>query len=467
MGGKIMSEHHEHEMERSLEERHIQLMAIGGAIGVGLFLGSATAIKAAGPSLIFMYFVCGFLLFLVMRALGEMAVENPISGSFSAYAYEYMGPLAGYLTGWSYWLMWVIVCMAETTAVGIYINFWWASFPTWASALIALAVLTLVNLTAAKLFGELEFWFALIKVVTIIVMIVVGLVMIVTGLGNNGVPIGISNLWTHGGFMPNGFGGMFSSIIMVTFAFLGMELIGVTAGEAKDPEKNIPKAINNVFYRILIFYVGSLLVIMAIYPWNEIGTQGSPFVLTFSKLGIAAAAGIINFVVLTAASSSCNSGIYTTGRMLHSLALQGKAPKSLGTLSKSGVPAKAIFVSVACMLIGVVLNYVAPGKAFSMVTSVATFIGIFVWFIIVSCHLAFRKKLTAEQVKNLKFPVFLFPLTDYAALAFLVVVLIAMVITPGERVSVMVGIPFLLILTGLYYATGQHKKEAAKNKKVS
>jgi len=457
-----MSEHHENEMQRSLEERHIQLMAIGGAIGVGLFLGSATAIKAAGPSLILMYFVCGFLLFLVMRALGEMAVENPISGSFAAYAYEYMGPLAGYLTGWAYWLMWVIVCMAETTAVGIYINFWFPSFPTWASALIALAVLTLVNLTAARLFGELEFWFALIKVVTIIAMIIIGMIMILTGLGNNGVPIGFSNLWTHGGFFPNGFGGMFSAIIMVTFAFLGMELIGVTAGEAKDPEKNIPKAINNVFYRILIFYVGSLLVIMAIYPWNEIGTQGSPFVLTFSKLGIAAAAGIINFVVLTAASSSCNSGIYTTGRMLHNLALQGKAPKSLGTLSKTGVPARAIFVSVACMLIGVFLNYVAPGKAFSMVTSVATFIGIFVWFIIVMCHQAFRKKLTPEQVKNLKFPTFMYPLSDYLALAFLAVVFVAMCISPGERISVMVGIPFVLILTAMYYATGQHKKEDAK-----
>jgi len=457
-----MSEHQEHEMQRSLEERHIQLMAIGGAIGVGLFLGSATAIKAAGPSLILMYLVCGFLLFLVMRALGEMAVENPISGSFSAYAYEYLGPLAGYLTGWSYWLMWVIVVMAETTAVGIYIQFWVPTFPTWASALIALAVLTVVNLAAAKLFGELEFWFALIKVVTIVVMIIVGGIMIFTGLGNNGVPIGFSNLWVNGGFFPNGLGGTFSAIIMVTFAFLGMELIGVTAGEAKDPEKNIAKAINNVFYRILIFYVGSLLVIMSIYPWNEIGTQGSPFVLTFSKLGIAAAAGIINFVVLTAAASSSNSGIYTTARMLHSLSLQGKAPKGLSVLSKSGVPARAIFFSVACMLIGVVLNYIAPGKAFSTLTSVVTFVGIFVWMIILLSHMAFRKRLTPDQVKALKFPTFMYPLSDYLALGYLAVVFSAMVINPGERISVMVGIPFILILTAMYYATGQHKKEAEK-----
>jgi AAT family amino acid transporter len=457
-----MSEHQEHEMQRSLEERHIQLMAIGGAIGVGLFLGSATAIKAAGPSLILMYLVCGFLLFLVMRALGEMAVENPISGSFSAYAYEYLGPLAGYLTGWSYWLMWVIVVMAETTAVAIYINYWWPSFPAWASALITIAILTMINLTAAKLFGELEFWFALIKVVTIIVMIVVGLIMIFTGLGNNGVALGFSNLTAHGGFFPNGFGGMFSAIIMVTFAFLGMELIGVTAGEAKDPEKNIAKAINNVFYRILIFYVGSLLVIMSIYPWNSIGTQGSPFVLTFSKLGIAAAAGIINFVVLTAAASSSNSGIYTTARMLHSLSLQGKAPKSLSTLSKNGVPARAIFFSVACMLIGVVLNYIAPGKAFSTLTSIVTFVGIFVWFIILLSHMAFRKRLTPDQVKALKFPTFMYPVSDYLALAYLAVVFLAMIINPGERISVYVGIPFILILTAMYYATGQHKKEAAK-----
>lgn len=455
---------HEEGMHRSLEERHIQLMAIGGAIGVGLFLGSAKAIQAAGPALILMYLVVGFLLFIIMRALGEMAVENPISGSFSAYAYEYLGPLAGYLTGWSYWLMWVIVCMAETTAVGIYINFWWPSVPQWLSALVCILLLTVVNLTAASLFGEFEFWFALIKVVTIIAMIVIGLIMILTGLGNGGVPIGFSNLWSHGGFMPNGFGGLYKSVIMVTFAFLGMELIGVTAGEAKDPEKNIPKAINNVFYRILIFYVGSLLVIMAIYPWNELGTKGSPFVLTFAKLGIAAAAGIINFVVLTAAASSCNSGIYTTGRMLHSLALQGKAPASLGTLSKTGVPAKAIFVSVACTLIGVVLNYTMPGKAFAMITSVATFVGVFVWFVIVLCQMAFRKKLTPEQVKNLKFPMFGFPIANYLSMAFLLFVLGAMIMNPDERVSVLVGIPFILILTAMYYATGQKKKEDAKRK---
>lgn len=457
-----MAEKHDamHEdLERGLEERHIQLMALGGAIGVGLFLGSASAIKTAGPALLLAYAGGGFILFIIVRALGEMAVEHPISGSFSAYAYEFIGPLAGYLTGWTYWFTWVVTCMAETTAVGVYINFWWPGVPQWLSAFICVIALTTVNLTAVKAFGEFEFWFALIKVVTIVVMIVVGLIMIVTGLGNNGVPIGISNLWANGGFFPNGIGGPVKALVMVTFAFLGVELIGVTAGEAKNPDKTIPAAINKVFWRVLIFYVGALFVIMSIYPWNEIGTKGSPFVMTFSKLGIGAAAGIINFVVLTAAASSCNSGIFTTGRMLYNLSLQGRAPKFFSNLSKSSVPSKGIVFSAAMMLIGVILNFVVPAEAFNYVTSVATFGGLFVWFIILWSQMKFRKTLTKDQIKNLKFPVLCFPYLNYVAMAFLVFVLAVMCMNAGNRVAVLVGLPWLIILTAVYYLAGYNKEK--------
>jgi L-asparagine transporter-like permease len=458
---EVVHELHE-ELHRGLEERHIQLMAIGGAIGVGLFLGSATAIKAAGPSIILSYMIGGFILFIIMRALGEMAVEKPISGSFSAYAYEFISPLAGFLTGWTYWFMWVIVGMAETTAIGVYIQFWWPSVPQWTSALICLILLTIVNLIAVKAFGEFEFWFALIKVVTIIVMIIVGLVMIVTGLGNNGVPTGISNIWSHGGFFPNGINGTVSALVMVLFAFLGMELIGVTAGEAKNPDKVIPSAINKVLWRVLIFYVGSLFVIMSIYPWNEIGTKGSPFVLTFSKLGISAAAGIINFVVITAAASACNSGIFTAGRMVYNLSLQGKAPKYFSVLNKGAVPVRAVLVSVAFMLIGVVLNYTMPGKVFGYITSVVTFAGIFVWIIIIVCHMKFRKKLTPEQVKKLKFPALGFPILNWVVIAFLAFVVVVMALNPDDRIAIIVGPIWLIIITAAYYLAGYNKLDSSK-----
>lgn len=453
------------ELHRGLEERHIQLMAIGGAIGVGLFLGSAGAINKAGPALLLAYIFAGAILFCIMRALGEIAVEKPVAGSFSAYANDYIGPLAGYLTGWTYWFMWIVTCMAEVTAVGVYINFWLPGVPQWVSALGAVLCMTLVNLIAVKAFGEFEFWFALIKVVTIVAMIIVGVIMITTGLGNGGVPTGISNLWSNGGFFAKGFQGPVMALVMVSFAFVGIELIGVTAGEAKNPDKTIPSAINKVFWRIMIFYVGALGVIMAIYPWDKIGTLGSPFVLTFSKLGIGAAAGIINFVVLTAALSSCNSGIFTTGRMLYNLSLQGTAPKVFGELSKSQVPMKGILVSSFCMLIGVFLNYVVPGKVFGYVTSVATFAGVFSWFIILLAQMKFRQKLNPEQVTKLKFPMPFYPFTNYISMAFLAFVIVVMCLSPDTLIAVIVGPVWLLILIACYYGFGLNKRETEREDK--
>ncbi|AWI06142.1 amino acid permease [Clostridium drakei] len=450
------------ELHRGLEERHIQLMALGGAIGVGLFLGSAAAIQTAGPALLLAYAGGGAILFFIMRALGEIAVEHPVAGSFSAYANEFIGPLAGYLTGWTYWFMWIVTCMAEVTAVGVYVNFWFPGIPQWLSALGAVVIMSIVNLTAVKAFGEFEFWFALIKVVTIVLMIIIGLVIIITGIGNKGIPIGISNLWSHGGFFAKGIKSPVMALVMVAFAFVGIELIGVTAGEAKNPEKTIPSAINKVFYRIMIFYVGALFVIMSLYPWNQIGTIGSPFVLTFSKLGIAAAAGIINFVVLTAALSSCNSGIFTTGRMLYNLSLQGSAPKSFGKLSKSQVPSNAILISAFFMLIGVFLNYVVPAKVFAYVTSIATFAGIFSWFIILLAQMKFRKSLTPEETKKLKFPMNGYPYANYISIAFLIFVLVVMCLSPDTLIAVIVGPIWLIILVAFYYGKGMNKKNANK-----
>lgn len=447
------------ELKRGLEQKHITLMSLGAAIGVGLFLGSASAIKVAGPAILIGYMIGGLAMFFIMRALGEMAVQKPVAGSFSRYAREYMSPVFGFLTGWNYWFIWVVTCMAEITAVGIYMEYWFPGVPRWIWALAALVIMSLVNLIAVKVYGELEFWFALIKIITIIFMIVVGVGMIVFGLGNGGIAVGISNLWSHGGFFANGWSGVLLAMQMIMFAYLGIEMIGVTAGEVKDPAKALTRAIDNVFWRILIFYVGALFVIMSIYPWTEIGLKGSPFVMTFEKLGIPYAAGIINFVVLTAALSSCNSGIFSNGRMLYNLAQQGEAPASFEKVSRSGVPARAIVVSAFFLLIGVVLNYIVPEKAFTMVTSIATFAVIWVWGVILISQIRFRKKLSADQAAKLIYKMPFAPYSSYLVLAFLVFVVGIMAYSPDTRIALVVGPIWYAILLVVYYV--KKKKSAS------
>ncbi|GGB71552.1 amino acid permease [Fictibacillus barbaricus] len=450
-------------LHRGLEERHITLMSLGAAIGVGLFLGSASAIEMAGPAILLAYALGGAVMFIIMRALGEMAIHQPVAGSFSRYAKNYIGPLAGYLTGWNYWFLWIVTCMAEITAVGIYMKMWYPDVPTWIWALAALVIMASINLLAIKAYGEFEFWFALIKIVAIVLMIVTGLGMILFGFGNGGVATGISNLWENGGFAPNGVKGILMSMQMVMFAFLGIEMIGVTAGEVKNPEKSLAKAVNSVFWRILIFYVGALFVIMSIYPWDQIGTQGSPFVLTFEKIGIGQAAGIINFVVLTAALSSCNSGIFSTGRMLFNLAEQKQAPAKLNKISNSGVPSVAVLVSAAALLIGVVLNYLVPEKVFVWVTSISTFGAIWTWSVILVSQLKFRKGLSAEEKKALKFKVPFYPFGSYVALAILIFVVGIMAYFPDTRIALIVGPCWLVLLTVIYYVKGFNKLPDNRN----
>ena len=437
-------------LHRGLSQRHVQMIALGGAIGVGLFYGSATTIKLAGPAITLSYLIGGIFIFFIMRALGEMAVAEPISGSFSAYAYKYISPFAGFFTGWTYWFMWVVAGMAEITALGVYVNYWFPGVPTWLSALVAIFVMTLVNLINVKAFGEFEFWFALIKVVAIIGMIGVGILIILFGIGNNGQPIGLGNLWQHGGFMPNGIRGIIFSLVMVAFAFGGVELIGITAGEAQNPEKSIPRAINSVVLRILIFYVGALSIIMILYPWNEIGLKGSPFVLIFAKVGVPAAASIINFVVITAALSSFSSGLFSTGRMLYTLALQDNAPKRFAKLGKSGTPITGIIFSASLLLIAVFLNYIVPDKVFLYISSVATMAIITVWTIILFTQMKFRNKLTGQEISKLGFKMPFYPYSNYISLAFLGLIVVFMAVMPEMRLALYVTPIWFLILLGSY-----------------
>ena len=433
-------------LQRGLDNRHIQLIALGGSIGVGLFYGSSATIQMGGPSILLSYLVGGLVIFTIMRALGEMAVDEPVSGSFSSYANRYLGTFAGYLTGWTYWFMWVVVGMAEISVVGVYVNYWFPDTPNWLVALVVLIVFTMVNLANVKAYGEFEFWFALIKVVAIIGMILFGLGIIFFGIGNGGQPIGIDNLWSHGGLLPNGINGMIMSFVLVMFSFGGVELVGITAGEAKNPQRSIPKAINNVIWRILIFYIGALGIMMILYPWDKIGTNGSPFVLIFDKVGIPGAANLINFVVITAALSAFNSGLFASGRMLYNLSLQNNGPKFFGKLSKNGSPRRGILFSSLFLLVAVFLNYIVPEKVFMYISAVATVAVITSWTIILLTHLKFRKSNSKAEIGKLAFKMPLYPVSSYLALAFLAFVIVLMGFIKDMRIALIVAPIWFLIL---------------------
>lgn len=321
-------------------------------------------------------------------------------------------------------------------------------------------IVTLANMAAVKYYGEFEFWFAIIKVTTIVVMLVVGAMIILFGFGNNGVPLGFSNLWSHGGFFPNGFGGMISAMCVVAAAFQGVELVGITAGEAQNPKETLRKATKNIVWRILIFYIGAIFVVITLYPWDELGMLGSPFVTTFAKVGVTSAAGIINFVVLTAALSGCNSGIYSSGRMLYTLAENGQAPKFFGKLSSHGVPQHGIMVTLACLLFGVVLNYLIPdSKLFLYIYSASVFPGMVAWFVLAYSQKNFRKRWGEKAMAEHPFKSPLFPYANYFCLIFLVLVTIGMWVNPDTRMSLIAGWTFMIIVTAGYFLAGYRKNE--------
>ncbi|MEM0672904.1 MULTISPECIES: proline-specific permease ProY [Dickeya] len=437
-------------LKRGLSTRHIRFIALGSAIGTGLFYGSASAIQMAGPSVLLAYLIGGVFAYIIMRALGEMSVNNPQASSFSRYARDYLGPLAGYITGWTYCFEMLIVAIADVTAFGIYMGVWFPEVPHWIWVLSVVLIIGAINLMNVKVFGELEFWFSFFKVATIVVMIVAGVGIIVWGIGNGGEPTGIHNLWSNGGFFSNGVMGMILSLQMVMFAYGGVEIIGITAGEAKEPHKSIPRAINSVPWRILVFYVGTLFVIMSIYPWNQVGTNGSPFVLTFQHMGITAAAGILNFVVITASLSAINSDVFGVGRMLHGMAEQGHAPQVFARLSRRGTPWVTVVVMVLALLVAVYLNYIMPEKVFLVIASLATFATVWVWIMILCSQIAFRRKLNREQVNALAFPLPGGAATAVVGVVFLVFIIGLIGYFPDTRIALYAGIVWILLLLASY-----------------
>ena len=436
-------------LQRGLKNRHIQLIAMGGAIGTGLFLGSAQVIQSAGPSIILGYAIGGLIAFLIMRQLGEMIVHEPVAGSFSHFAFKYWGKFPGFLAGWNYWILYILVAMTELTAVAKYINYWWPHIPAWASVFFFFVVITLVNLGNVKFYGESEFWLSIIKVTAIVSMIVFGLYLLLTADANS--TSSFSNLWAHGGFFPNGFEGLFYMLAFLMFAFGGIELIGMAAAEAKDPEKTIPKAINQVVFRILLFYIGSLTILLALVPWNQLdlgGLDKSPFVMIFSQLGIGWAAHLLNFIILTAALSVYNSGMYANSRMLFGLAQQGNAPKVFTQVNKQGVPIPAVLFSALLIFGCVLLNYFVPEDALSHLMYVVVGALVLNWAMITLTHLKFRQAIKQAAIQT-KFPALWAPISNYIVLIFIATVLYIMWMQ-GFKESVLMIPIWIVVMLGLF-----------------
>lgn len=383
----------ESSLQRNLKNRHIQLIAIGGAIGTGLFMGSGKTISVSGTSIILTYAIIGFFMFFVMRAMGEILLSNLKYKTFTDFCTQYIGQWAGYFIGWSYWLAWVVVAIADCTVISSYMKFWFPDIPTWAPAFSVLAIMFALNMFAVKMFGEIEFWFALIKVVAIIALIVTGVVMISLSVTSpQGVVASLSHLTEDGVVFPYGISGFFAGFQIAIFSFAGVELIGTTAAESHDPHKTLPKAINSVPVRVIIFYVLALGCIISVSSWAKISIDQSPFVQVFLLAGLPAAAGMINMVVLTSAMSAANSGVFATSRMLYSLSGKGQAPKLFHALSKASIPMRGLVFSCACMGAGLVILFIIPEvmKAFTVLSTISAILFIFAWAMIVVAYIRYR-----------------------------------------------------------------------------
>ena len=400
------------ELQRSLSNRHLQLIAIGGAIGTGLFMGSGKTISLAGRSILVIYMIIGFMVFLVMRALGELLLSNLQYKSFIDFSTDLIGPWAGYFVGWTYWLCWITIGIADLSAIIYYLQFFNNGLPFTPGEGVLISIASIVfimglNLATVKLFGEMEFWFALIKIIAIVVLIAVGLWMIFTGFTNDaGTVASFAHIWDHGGLFPTGAMGFLAGFQIAIFAFVGVELVGTTAAETKDPERNLPKAVNSIPIRIIIFYVLALVIVMSVTPWDQINPSVSPFVNLFSQAGIAAAAIIMNLVVLSSVMSSMNSGVFSTSRMLFGLSREEQAPKAFGRLNPRAVPANALYFSAVCLLLGAALQYFVPNtvEAFTLATTLSTILFICVWLMIIWSYMIYyrtRPELHAKSVFKL------------------------------------------------------------------
>lgn len=448
----------DHSMKRGLKNRHMQMIALGASVGTGLFYGSAPTIKLVGPGIIASYALAGLFIFFVMRMLGEMAVREPVSGSFSYFANKYWSGFMGYLAGWNYWTLFMLAGMAELAAIAVYLTYWFPDIPHWLTTLLCLVIITAVNLINVKAYGEVEFWASFIKIGAIVSMILFGFYLIFTTMGS--FPHNFHNLWDNGGFFPNGSWGFLCSLAVVMFSFGGVDLIGITAGEAEDPEKSLPTAINELLLRILIFYIGTMVVLMSLAPWDKVGLEASPFVQIFEEIGISAASNILNLVVLVAALSVFNSILYSNSRMLYGLAQAGNAPKIFSYLTVHGVPLVSTLFSAGLALIIVLTTYLYPqaGEVFMHLLALVVAGLVISWFVIIATHMKFRSTFIREgRLDELKFKSPLYPFINYLCILFLLVVVAVMWQMDSFKPSV-IAIPFWILFLYITYKFKKVKK---------
>ena len=432
-------EHTDEGYRHALSNRQVQMIAIGGAIGVGLFLGAGGRLAAAGPALVFAYAGAGVAAFFVMRALGELVLYRPTSGSFVEYARTFIGPWAGFASGWMYWVNWAATGGAELTAIATYIAKWAPAVPQWITALVTLLVVLAVNLVSVRLFGELEFWFAMLKVLAIVTFLVVGTVLVLLSAGT--AP---ANLVQHGGLFPNGFPVVLMSLQAVVFAYASIELVGVAAGETRDPARVMPRAVNSVVWRIAIFYVGSVLLLVMVLPWTAYSADESPFVTVFAHLGVPGAADVMNLIVITAALSSCNSGLYSTGRILRAMAMRGEAPAVTARLSSRQVPHGGIAFTAVVLMGGVALNYFVPRQAFDIATAVASLGVVTTWGTLVFCQMRLREAALRGELVRPAFRMPGSPYTNWLTLGFLALVVLLMAVADDAQRIAFLLIPLLV-----------------------
>ncbi|QCV89361.1 amino acid permease [Acidipropionibacterium jensenii] len=427
------------------------MIAIGGSIGTGLFLGAGGRLAKGGPALAIAYAICGLFAFIMVRALGELSIHRPSSGAFVSYAREFMGEKGAYITGWLFFLDWATSVMADITAVALYLHFWtfFQPVPQWVLAMIALAVVFTLNMFSVKYFGEAEFWFAAIKVTAIVAFMAVAIWAIVTGHAVGKDHAGLANLTQHGGFFPLGVAPLLTLSLGVIFAFGGTEMVGVAAGEAAEAKKILPKAVNSMILRIFVFYVGSVILMTLVLPWTAYSGDESPFVTFFARIGVPYAGDIMQVVVLTAALSSLNAGLYATGRTLRSMAVAGEAPRMASKLNRHQVPAGGITITASLGLIGVLINYIYPSGAFDIVMNLAG-IGIAgTWISILASHVIFVRRARRGDVERPDFRLRGAPVTNIVAIVFLVVVIVSMWFDPGvgrPTIYMFLGVVVLLVI---------------------
>jgi GABA permease len=461
-GGVSMS-NQQGELKSDLKIRHISMISIAGVIGAGLFIGSGAVINSVGPGSILSYTLAGLIVVLVMRMLGEMAAARPTSGSFSNYASEAIGPWAGYTIGWLYWFFWTVVIAIEAVAGAAIIQYWLPDFPVWLMALILTVSLTMTNLFSVKSFGEFEYWFALIKVAAIVLFLILGLSVII-GIYPGIASPEVSNLLGNGGFFPTGISSVLIGITVVIFSFMGTEIVAIAAGESEQPEKSVRIATNSVVWRILIFYIGSIAIVVTLLPWDSANILVSPFVAVLDYIGIPAAAQIMNFVVLTAVLSCLNSALYANSRMLYGMAQKGEAPKSFLKLSKNGVPVRAILFSTAFSYIAVIFSYISPDKLFLFLVNSSGAVAILVYLVIAFSQLRMRRKLEVEDPEALKIKMWLYPYSTYATIIFITGIYIAMFFIESLRSQAILTTIVAVLTVGSYFLFINNKNSEVESK---